>query len=182
MWRAVLLLLLVMPGFNAAADQLTVCYNYACATQVPVIISGKQLLQVKTLFKPVTDAATERAAIAKAIGQFETFTGQQTPTSNDRGGNLNDDELDGRMDCIDHSHNTTSYLRLMEERGWLKFHRVLERIKRAPFIVNDHWTARIQEKQGEREFAVDSWFFDNGQPAAIFELDDWLNGASPSES
>jgi hypothetical protein len=180
MWR-IILLLLVMPGFSAAADELTICYNYACAEQATVVISGKQLLQVKALFNQAIDAGTERAAIAKAVGLFETFAGQQTPTHNDRGGNFNDDQLDGRMDCIDHSRNTTTYLHLMEERGWLKFHRVLERIKRAPFIVNDHWTARIQEKQGEREFAVDSWFFDNGQPAAIFELDDWLNGASPSE-
>lgn len=179
--RFAFFLLFVCLCRGAAADELAICYNYDCAAKASVVFSGKQLLQVRNLFKKLPDAESERTSISKAIGLFEDFSGKQTPTKNDRGGNVNDDEVDGRMDCIDHSHNTTAYLRLMEERGWLKFHRVLEPTRRAPLLVNDHWAARIQEKQGGQEFIVDSWFFDNGQPAAVFTLEDWLHGASPSE-
>lgn len=181
MTRLALFLLLTCSSLGATADELTICYNYDCAVKAPVVFSKKQLFQVGTLFKKLPSAETERTSISIAIGLFETFSGKQTPTHNDRGGNEADDEVDGRMDCIDHSHNTTAYLHLMENHGWLKFHRVLEPARRAPFIVNDHWAARIQEKQGGQEFIVDSWFFDNGHPAAVFPLDDWLNGASPSE-
>lgn len=181
MIRLAFFLLLVCLRLGATADELTICYNYNCAVKADIVFSAKQLLQVGALFKTLPSAETERTSISKAIGLFETFSGEQTPTNNDRGGNVADDGIDGRMDCIDHSHNTTAYLHLMENHGWLKFHRVLEAVRRAPFIVNDHWAARIQEKQGRQEFIVDSWFFDNGQPAAVFTLDDWLNGASPSE-
>jgi len=179
--RLVFFLLFVCISLGATADELTICYNYGCTAKATVVFSEKQLLQVGTLFKTLPSAETERTSISKAIGLFESFSGQQTPTQNDRGGNVNDDGVDGRMDCIDHAHNTTAYLRLMEERGWLKFHRVQEPVRRAPFIVNDHWAARIQGKQSGQEFIVDSWFFDNGHSAAVFTLDDWLSGASPGE-
>jgi len=87
--------------------------------------------------------------------------------------------VDGRMDCIDESTNTTSYLRLLESKGWLRFHRVLEPVRRAPLLINDHWAARIVETQTSREFAVDSWFFDNGRPAFVAPLEEWHKGASP---
>ena len=70
---------------------------------------------------------------------------------------------------------------LLEGRSWLKRHRVLEPVKRAPLPVNIHWAARIVEKESGREFAVDSWFFDNGLPAFVVPLDEWLAGAEPNE-
>lgn len=179
--RFLLFLLLACPILGATADELAICYNYGCAVQATVAFSEKQLLQLSALFNNSPNAKTERTSISKAIGLFETFSGAQTPTHNDRGGNVDDGEVDGRMDCIDHSHNATAYLRLMEKHGWLKFHRVLEPIKRAPLLVNDHWAAHIQESHTAQEFIVDSWFFDNGQPAVIFTLDDWMSGAVPDE-
>lgn len=179
--RFLLFLLLACSSLGVAADELTICYNYGCAVKATVVFSDMQLFQLGALFNKLSSAEAERTSITQAIGLLETFSGKQTPTHNDRGGNADDDGIDGRMDCIDHSHNSTAYLHLMANHGWLKFHRVLEPVRRAPFIVNDHWAARIQEKQGGQEFIIDSWFFDNGHPAALFTLDDWLNGASPSE-
>ena len=163
----------------AQADQITICYNYGCNTTAQISLRGHQLQQLKQLFKELPDAQAERLAITQAIGLLEQFAGTQTPTRNDKGANENDDGVDGRMDCIDHSHNSTAYLRLLEAHDWLKFHRVREPVKRAPLLVNVHWAAHIQEIKSQREFVIDSWFFDNGHPAAIFELEDWLRGASP---
>jgi hypothetical protein len=181
MQRLLILLLLACYSMPASADEISICYNYGCAVQATVIFTGKQLQILRNLFQKLPDAVAERAAIAKAIGLCEIFSGEQTPTQSDRGGNVNDDGLEGRMDCIDHSHNSTAYLKLLEGHGWLAFHRVLEPVKRAPFLVNDHWGARVQEKSSQREFIVDSWFFDNGLPAAIFSLDDWMSGATPDD-
>lgn len=166
----------------AAADQVTICYNYDCAVKAEVIFNGKQLNKVRSLFSDEKNAEAERRAISQAIGLFATFSGEQTPTHNDKGGNAHDDGVDGRMDCLDHSHNTTEYLKLLERHGWLKFHKVLERVMRAPYLVDDHWAGRIVETQTGQEYIVDSWFFDNGHPAAIFTLEDWKHGAEPDEN
>ncbi|MHB1590716.1 MAG: hypothetical protein ACYCTW_04170 [Sulfuricella sp.] len=176
-----LFLLMLCFGLAAQADEVSICYNYSCAVRARVEFDASELAAVKRLLLRAKDAASERVAISLGIGLFETFSGQQTPTWVDRGGNIEDDGLDGRMDCIDESTNTTLYLRLLESRGWLKFHGVLEPVRRAPLLVNEHWAARIVEKQTGQAFAVDSWFFDNGQPAFVVPLDEWLDGAEPNE-
>jgi hypothetical protein len=102
------------------------------------------------------------------------------------------------MDCIDHSTSTTRLLRMIEARGWLRFHRVLDPVRRSRFLLDQHFSAAVEEtgsaaadpaaagemlKVGEglpaARFAVDSWFFDNGTPAVVMPLEDWLSGDSP---
>ena len=67
----------------------------------------------------------------------------------------------------------------------LRFHRVLERVLRRPFFVLDHYSAQIEElsaDEGEGKdsrYVVDSWFFDNGQPAIVWPLARWMTGESP---
>jgi hypothetical protein len=179
--RHVALWALFVLSFAAFAEEVPVCYNYGCAVRTTVEFSETELQQVGELFVMQPDAAGERAAIAKAIGLFETFTGQQTPTWADKGGNYNDDGVNGRMDCIDESTNSTAYLRLMERKGWLKFHRVLEPVDRIRFLIAQHWAAHIAEIAGGSQFVVDSWFFDNGHPAVVMPLEDWRHGAEPDE-
>ena len=108
------------------------------------------------------------------------IAGQQTPVWRDKGGNYADGGENGKMDCIDHSTNTTAFLRLLQARGWLRYHEVLDRIKRTRFLFADHWAARIRERKTQKVYIVDSWYFDNGRPAAIFTLDDWLAGETPN--
>jgi len=179
MMRTVVLGLGLLGSISAWAVDISVCYNYGCASQARVDFSSQQIRKLRQLFKSATTPAAERSAIAKAIGLFEQFAGKQTPTWRDKGGNVNDDGADGRMDCIDHSTNTTTYLRLLERLGLLRFHTVLGRVERAPLIVNVHWAAHIVDRTTGQEYAVDSWFYDNGWPAVIYPLQDWLKGASP---
>lgn len=179
MMRAVVILLTLFAVLPAHALEARICYNYSCASQAGVNFSAKQIHLIRQQFLRAKTPAAERDAIARAIGGFERFAGEQTPTWRDKGGNINDDGADGRMDCIDHSTNTTTYLRLLARAGLLRFHRVLEPVQRAPLIINLHRAARILDRTTRQEYAVDSWFYDNGQPAAIYPLQDWLRGASP---
>jgi hypothetical protein len=179
LFLTMLMLCGMAPG--AYADEVSICYNYGCARSAEVQLRGAQLSRIHMLFSWAGDAEEERQAISQAIGLFQVSAGEQTPTFRDRGRNSPDEGVDGRMDCIDHARNTSEYLHLIEERGWLRFHRVLEPVKRAPLIFNEHWSARIAEKESDEEFVVDSWFFDNGHPAAIFTLAEWLKGAEPDE-
>jgi len=173
------LLFLLLPFSAQADEEVTICYNWGCGTEARVVFDVNDLHRIGTLFADIETPALERASIQLAIGLMARIAGEQTPTRNDRGGNLDDDGIDGRMDCIDHSRNATTYLRLLERRGWLRFHRVLDPIDRAPWLLDVHWAARIEQLDTAEQYVVDSWFFDNGQPAAVFTLRDWKRGATP---
>ncbi len=177
MLRRLATLALLLLACSAGAEEVPICYNYGCAILDIVDFSETELQQISELFSMVPDAAREREAIAEAVGLFETFAGQQTPTWADMGGNAADEDAPGRMDCVDESANTTAYLRLLERRGWLHFHRVLAPVSRIHWVLYTHWSARIAEIGTGREYAVDSWFHDNGEAAVIFEMEDWMERA-----
>lgn len=178
--RGLIILLLGLLGSTASAYEVTICYNYDCAVETKVKIDAKDAFQIKRLFTGLRKASMERESIRLAVGFMSLIAGAQTPVYNDKGGNDNEEEVNGRMDCIDHSHTTTAYMRFFAARGWLKFHRVLEPIHRAPLLLNDHWSARIEEIATGEQYAVDSWFLDNGEPATIYPIREWLKGASPN--
>ena len=99
------------------ADDVMICYNWSCAATARIELSDEQLEVVHQLFSDVADAESERAKISDAIGVFEVYAGQQSPTGADRGGNWDDQNINGRMDCIDHSTNTTTYLKLIDRKS-----------------------------------------------------------------
>lgn len=161
----------------ARADEVSMCFNYGCNAQAVVNLSAAELDTVAALFADVAGAADERDAVARAMAWLYFYAGQQSPIWRDRGGNYEDDGVDGRMDCIDHSINTTTWLHLLAEHGWLKHHRVAERVQRGR-LLSVHWSARLVETGAtQREWAVDTWFLDPGRPASIFPLRDWMKGA-----
>jgi hypothetical protein len=178
--RYLLLVLFSLGACAAAAHQLTICYNYGCSVEASVDIDGNDYTQLNQLFTDIDNAPMERESISLAMGYMGQIAGAQTPIFNDKGGNSENEEgVDGRMDCIDHSRTTTAYLRFIEAQGWLQFHRVLEPIHRAPLLLNDHWSARIEDTASGEQYAVDTWFLDNGEPAVILPVREWLKGASP---
>lgn len=172
--RAVLILCCLFAGLTEAAE-VGICYNYGCGTQATVTLSDPDLAELDALFQGVDAAFYERAAIGEAIGLLNRIAGKQTPIHNDRAEN-NDDDVNGRMDCIDHSTTATNYLKFLDARGLLRFHRVLEPLHRAPYLVNDHWGAAIQDKQTRRRYVVDAWFYANGHNADVLPAEQWLAG------
>jgi len=174
-------------GLACADTEVVICYNYGCESQAKIVYSERKLAKVHEMLAPAKDAAEERAALAQVVGRLYTWAGGQSPVWRDKGGDQADGGEDGRMDCIDHALSTTRLLAMLEARGWLRFHRVLEPERRAPLFVNQHFSAAIEEKStagivfvGER-WVVDSWFRDNGQPAVIFPLENWMGGEGPDE-
>ena len=82
------------------------------------------------------------------------------------------------MDCIDHTHNTTQFLLLMQRNELLVHHKVGTPLQRWRFF-DEHHASQIVEKEGEARFAVDSWFFDFGHPALIQPVAQWLDWKDP---
>ena len=181
-WLAGFLLLGALTA--GAAERVTVCFNYGCLSQAEIVYSDEQLRELGSLLREAQDAEQERAAIGIAVGRLLGWAGKQSPIAADRGGNYADNAVYGKMDCIDHSITTTRLLRMVEAQGMLRYHRVLERVLRRPFLVMDHYSAQIEvvtasEGAEPERYVVDSWFFDNGQPAVIMPLAQWMSGESP---
>jgi hypothetical protein len=167
----------VVAGGSALAEEVQICFNYSCRDQATVRFDPLDLADVKRLFADVPTPQAEREAVAWAMGAFYFHAALQTPTWRDRGGNVDDDGANGRMDCIDHSTNTSAYLALLERNGWLQFHDVADRVQRGKLLAV-HWGAQLSEKGGPR-WVVDTWFLDPGSPAIIYPLEEWLDGARP---
>lgn len=189
-WLAVVLLMLA--GLASADEQVLVCFNYGCAAMEPVHYREHELLAIRDLLDDAVSAAHERELLGVAIGWLLGIAGQQTPIAADRGGNYADAGVHGKMDCIDHSTTTTHLLKMIERRGWLRWHRVLAPAVRHRVLFLQHWSAVIEEEPrmpmrdeepfARPRYAVDSWFRDNGQPAVVLPLESWLDGEGSEET
>ena len=196
--------------------RLSICYNYGCASEGSVHVRGPTLRRIGERLAAARNAAEERERLAGAVGGLYRVAATQTAVAADRAGNLLDGGADGRMDCIDHSTSTTRLLQLLEARGALRFHRVVEPARRTRLILQ-HFSAVIEvlsvaeridrlppgqalagcnctedglviggigeadgdDRPGQR-YVVDSWFVDNGEPAVVLPLVEWLNGGGPN--
>jgi hypothetical protein len=153
---------------------LSVCFDFGCKSRQDVYVHTPEWQAVEMHLSASRNAADERERIAEAVAFMEQIVGSMTPTDRDRGGNdFEGDDSSGQMDCIDESTNTTRYLNLFEERGLLKWHRVKERVYRAPRILDQHWSAQIEHTATGQRYAVDSWFRDNGERPYVQSVEAW---------
>ena len=174
------MLIFLGAGVTVADEIVPICYGYGCIAQAQVHFSEAQLREIGRQLAVAVDAENERKLLAVAIGELYGWAGQQSDIRNDRGGNYADGHAPGKMDCIDHSTSTTRLLRLLEARGYLRWHRVQEpEVRNWALVFPAHWSAVIEEKKDDeaQRFVVDSWFVDNGQPAVILPLVEWKEGA-----
>ena len=164
-------------------ERFSVCFDHSCRTIVTRAFSSPEWRRIAAALQPpAPDAAGERVAIARTLALMEQIIGVKTGTSGDRGGNLAGFGRQGQMDCIDESYNTTTYLKLLQQDGLLNFHKVMERSTRfGLFAGMPHTTAVIRDVARRQDYAVDSWFFDNGEPPVILELDVWKTGWRPGD-
>jgi len=162
------------------------CYDFTCRTTVPTSISRAELAPIGRLFAtPSTSAADERARLAQAIAIWEQVIGGKTGTSADIGSESGD-KFAGRFqqDCMDETFNTTSYLMMMRDAGWMRFHRVVYPSSRGFFSALDwpHHAATLEETASKRRYVFDSWFYDNGNPPVVMPVEIWEKGWTPSRN
>ncbi len=174
--------------------RVSICYNYGCNREVEIRYHRASLNRLAARLALASSAEDERTRLAQEIGRMYRIAATQSPVAADRAGNFLDGGEAGRMDCIDHSTSTMRLLELLEARGWLRFHRVVEPARRTRFIFQ-HFSAVIEERaEGEgieggadallsappaQRYVVDTWFVDNGEPAVVLPLAEWLNGGGP---
>lgn len=167
-------------------DDFQHCRGYGCAIRDRVSLDKGDWKKIKALFRGVKSGEKERAAISKSIALFEQKMGQETNTSGDVAGTFGEVGK-YQLDCIDESTNTTIFLSLLEKQSILKYNAVSSPMARSPFtgMANGkfwpHQTAVVVDKETGESFAVDSWFRDNGAPADIVALNEWIYGWAPKE-
>jgi hypothetical protein len=173
---------------SPTVDEMSICHGYGCRLVTTVRIEPSAQAEFANLFRPPSrDAAEERVRLGRAIALFEIKVGVAIGSSHDRFAattfNKNDDP--GQLDCIDETVNTTTYLRVLSSLGLLRFHKVGKAAQRGSlsgFAFNDFVTntAVIVERGTGARFAVDSYFFANGQEPKIMALDAWRRNWRPS--
>jgi len=166
-----------------ALNHFEVCHGGGCALVGQASLTLEEWRQVTQLFSAVHDAQQERAAIALSIGKLEQIVGQKIGTSTDKAGTFDNSQYSGQLDCNDESINTTTYMRLLKQSGYIKWHEIEDMRTRDFFFTGwPHTTAVIHEVESSKRYAVDSWFYDNGHAATIVPFEIWKDGYHPEDS
>ena len=161
-----------------------ICHSGGCAEVSIVSISDEEWLQVSNIFDHnAQNASQERTQIAHAIGVLETLVGNKIGTSGDLAGTFGNSNHKGQLDCNDEAINSTTYMRLLVEKGLIQLH-VIEDTRTRNFFFTGwpHSTAVIHEIATGERFAVDSWFYDNGHAASIVPFATWKANFQPADS
>jgi hypothetical protein len=169
-------------GFAAemgpAGAVVAFCHGYSCSIKTPVRLTPKDMAALKAMVaKGRASPAAERKALGSAEQWFEKRAAQFAGTAGDRPkGDFAGAFDPTQLDCIDESTNTTTFLKLIEARGWLVHHTV-SRTRARGFLLDGrypHNTAVVKEKGTGVEWAIDSWIPANGEYPDIKPLSQWL--------
>ena len=156
LWLLPLLWLAANAAQAAAPERMQICYRYGCKADTYVNVDAGTRARLQALFQNINSAAAERDAVRDAVQQLYLNAGAQSPIYQDKGGNFRDGLAEGRMDCADHSTNTTTFLNYLAAQGWLQYHRVGKPVYRLPRIIDLHYAAQLIENGSGEKWAVDS--------------------------
>jgi len=167
---------------NPDRHNFSMCHGQGCKEVEQLSLTDNEWQRISASFYPPAQSALqERQQIALAIAEFEKIIGPKTGTDRDKARLFAYMGSPGQLDCIDESTNTTVYLMILKRHGLLRWHEPVDHVTRGFFIFGwPHSSAAMREiRHPEREYAVDSWFEDNGQPPYIVPLELWRNGWDP---
>lgn len=162
----------------ARADAvLVVCYNWGCQEQQPVIFSEPWLRKAIQPLRQAKTPEAERSAVAEVVNRFYRKAAQQTPIANDEAGNVEDETVNGRMDCIDHSTTTRNILTFLQYRKLLRWHDVGPYAHRS-LLVDSHYSATLVEtaadgEEVDRLHTIDPWDVDRESLPTVLTVREW---------
>ncbi|MGQ0443229.1 MAG: hypothetical protein ACT4OH_07270 [Methylophilaceae bacterium] len=165
-------------------SKFEICQGGGCALAKQTSLNEEDWQQITPLFTPSPrNAEEERGQVSRAIGLLEELVGDEVGTASDRAGTFDNSDYTGQQDCNDEAINSTTYLRLLQQNGFLQFHEIEDMRTRNFFFTGwPHTTAVIREVKSGIRYAVDSWFYDNGHPATIVPFQQWKANYQPEDS
>lgn len=161
------------------------CRDHSCNRVVRLAFTETAWAEtVEPLRSPSASAAEERERLKQVVGAFERRAARLAGTSGDRGGTMSAYGADGQLDCVDETANTTVLLLMLQRAGLLRWHQAAAPAGRGNLVdgLMPHRTAAILEPATGAEWAVDSWFHDNGVEPEVVTMALWLSGWSPEDA
>lgn len=168
------------PQYRIMTDgsvELRLCFNSSCARTEMLTFSAADMENVEEQLELCSGKALydrlQRVRIA--VWQMEVLAQKYQPLlAHDLEVNDREYGVDGRMDCVDNTSNTTTYLAILTDLGKLPSWRVGKPRVRNPLDFNAmHWTAVLEDKITGKKWAVDSWFRPNGHLPFVLPSDAW---------
>lgn len=176
--HSLLCMILSLASATACADALiVVCYNWGCQNQQAAIFPEPWLRKAVQPLRLAKNPEAEREAVAEVVHRFYRKAAEQTPIANDEPGNVEDETVNGRMDCIDHSTTTKNILSYLQHRQLLRWHEVGPYAHRS-MLVQSHYSATLIEKGSETEevdrmYSIDPWDADTGALPNVLSVREW---------
>lgn len=160
------------------------CSSYGCNKVQQVAFNDDEWQSIIAIFNdPATTPLEERQSLPQAIAMMERIIGPKTGTNDDIARSWTVTFVpQGQLDCIDESINTTTYLELLNNAGFIRHHAIGKiALRGGGFDFKMlHNTATLIDHDSGHSYAVDSWFRSNGVLPDVVPLEDWLNGWKPT--
>jgi hypothetical protein len=157
--------------------RIVACHGYGCSRRIALRVDASLLSRASGILRAGRGSPdAERQAIGEIIRSYTAYLARQVGGRPDIPGSPPQmSGVHGQMDCIDETANTTSFLIVLQDQGFLAHHRV-ERPQSRGFFFDGrypHTTAIITESRTGREWAVDPWRRAPGQKPDILPLVVW---------
>jgi hypothetical protein len=160
-----------------AESYVVVCYNWGCLKQVSVVYPDAWLKKTLAPLRQTKTPAEERAAAAEVVRKLYVKAAEQTPIGADEAGNEEDEMVNGRMDCIDHSTTTANMLSLLQKKRALRWHEVGPYAHRT-LLVASHYSATMVETGDATDddshvYTIDPWDVEHGSLPPVVPVREW---------
>lgn len=164
-------------------EDFEVCDAAGCRSKSNLGYTDDEWSDIAAVFQPPPqDAPSERERLQLAVALMEQINGAKNGTEHDNAKNDRSVVHGPQLDCIAEAANTTVALLLLEQEGFLKYHRVGYPQHRGFFQLRmPHNAASIFENETDSHFAMDSWFFKNGEPPVCIPVEVWRAGYDPED-
>lgn len=163
------------PESGPTPQSFVLCAGHGCRERHDVSLNKGEWSRVRAAFgdKP-QNAAEERERIRYAVAQLETIVGNKTGTSADLAGTYTNMFASNQLDCADETVNTTTYIKMLIADGLVTRHRLGGRLHKGNIIDSlPHMTPTIIDQETGTQWAVDSWYLDNGALPEVVTASVW---------
>ncbi|MEZ7843383.1 MAG: hypothetical protein QMB33_04755 [Opitutales bacterium] len=157
------------------------CASAGCRQLSRLSYSEPEWQSIRAIFEPAQqNAAEERERLLVAVAAIETLVGEKNGTSSDFAKNQRKGSQGPQLDCIAEAANTTVALLLLQQDGLIRYHRVSHPQHRGfARLQYPHNSAAIIEIANNAHYAIDSWFFANGEQPICVSVAEWKAGFRP---
>ncbi len=156
---------------------LRICFNWSCARRQSIRFSADDLTFLKRQMATCLGNSLHDRLQHVRIGiwHMELLAQKYQPLlANDLAINDFEAGVKGRMDCIDNTSNTTTYLHILQDIQQLTGWTVASPKVRGGFdITAVHWTAVLIDNDSGLPWSIDSWYRPNGHLPMVMPLPSW---------